>query len=69
MEAAGDGSGSVVIGTWSAAADSDARLAADPIRGQYHEAYIVLYGTYLHRSVAASGRFPCLAVVMAWSGA
>jgi acetoacetate decarboxylase len=45
VEPAGDGSASVVFGAWSAAADHDERLVTEPARGQYHEAYVVVYGT------------------------
>jgi acetoacetate decarboxylase len=45
VEQAGDGSASLVVGAWSSSADSDARLS-DPSRGQYEEAYVVLYGRH-----------------------
>jgi acetoacetate decarboxylase len=38
-----DGRASVVFGEWSSASDEDPRWIADPARGQYREAYVVLY--------------------------
>jgi acetoacetate decarboxylase len=40
LEAPGDGSCSFVFCDWSSAADGDPRMAADPARGQYREAYL-----------------------------
>jgi acetoacetate decarboxylase len=42
IDAAGDGSASVVFGAWSSSADNDPRLLEDPAHGQYNEAYIVI---------------------------
>jgi acetoacetate decarboxylase len=42
LEPAGDGSGSFVFCDWSSAADADPRIAADPARGQYKEAYVAV---------------------------
>ena len=40
LEPLGDGSCSLVFCEWSSAADGDPRVAADPARGQYREAYV-----------------------------
>jgi acetoacetate decarboxylase len=42
MEALGDGSASFVFADWSSAADADPRIARDPARGQYKEAYVAV---------------------------
>ncbi len=49
---AGDGSASFVFCDWSAAADSDPRMAADPARGQYKEAYVAVQAKLDARRVA-----------------
>ena len=46
FEPIGDGSCSFVFCDWSSAADNDARIKADPARGQYKEAYVVIHGTF-----------------------
>lgn len=51
----GDGSASFVFCEWSSAADSDPRLAADPARGQYREAYVTVGARLDGKSV---GRVP-----------
>jgi acetoacetate decarboxylase len=51
LEPAGDGSASIVAGTWSSAADADPRWREDPGRSQYHEAYLVVYATHDGRRV------------------
>ena len=43
MEPAGDGAATFVFIDWSSAADADPRLAADPARGQYQEAYVEVH--------------------------
>jgi acetoacetate decarboxylase len=43
MEPVGDGSATFVFVTWSSAADADPRVAADPARGQYQEAYVAVH--------------------------
>jgi acetoacetate decarboxylase len=40
LDAEGDGSASFVFCDWSSSADHDPRLADDPARGQYREAYV-----------------------------
>jgi acetoacetate decarboxylase len=55
FEPAGDGSCSFVFCDWSSAADHDPRIKADPAKGQYKEAYVVLHGTYDGRR---AGRVP-----------
>jgi len=55
IEPAGDGSASFVFADWSSASDADPRIRDDPGRGQYKEAYAVLYGTYDGKPV---GRVP-----------
>jgi len=52
IEPAGDGSASFVFADWCSASDADPRVRADPARGQYREAYVVLYGTYDGKPVA-----------------
>jgi acetoacetate decarboxylase len=46
MEPAGDGSCSFVFADWCSASDHDERVRDDPARGQYKEAYVILYGTF-----------------------
>jgi acetoacetate decarboxylase len=41
----GDGTASFVFCDWSSAAEADPRVAADPARGQYKEAYVVVPAT------------------------
>ena len=55
MEPVGDGAASFVFADWCSAADADARIAADPARGQYHEAYAVLHATFEGKK---AGRVP-----------
>jgi acetoacetate decarboxylase len=43
LEPVGDGSASFVFCDWSSSADRDPRLAADPARGQYKEAYVAVH--------------------------
>jgi acetoacetate decarboxylase len=52
LEPAGDGSASFVFCDWSSAADADPRIAADPARGQYKEAYVAVNATLDGKSVA-----------------
>jgi acetoacetate decarboxylase len=49
---AGDGSASFVFCDWSSSADSDPRLAGDPARGQYKEAYVAVCARLDGASVA-----------------
>jgi acetoacetate decarboxylase len=49
MAAVADGAASFVAGLWSSAADGDVRVARDPARGQYSEAYVVLHATLRDR--------------------
>lgn len=51
LEPRGDGGASLVFGAWSASADADPRLAADPGRGQYNEAFVVVYATLRGRPI------------------
>jgi acetoacetate decarboxylase len=51
----GDGACTAVACDWASAADSDARLLADPELGQYHEVFIVLHGSF---NGAPAGRVP-----------
>ncbi|HEX6311451.1 MAG TPA: acetoacetate decarboxylase family protein, partial [Acidimicrobiia bacterium] len=55
MEPKGDGSASFVFADWCSASDADPRIRDDPGRGQYKEAYVVLYGTYAGKP---AGRVP-----------
>jgi acetoacetate decarboxylase len=55
LEPAGDGSASFVFCDWSSSADADSRLAGDPVRGQYREAYVMVAARLDGRSV---GRVP-----------
>jgi acetoacetate decarboxylase len=43
MEGTGDGACTFVFIDWSSAAGTDARVAADPARGQYREAYVAVH--------------------------
>ncbi len=52
LEAAGDGSASFVFCDWSSSADNDSRLADDPARGQYKEAYVAVHARLDGVSVA-----------------
>jgi Acetoacetate decarboxylase (ADC) len=52
IEPSGDGSASFVFGEWSSNAEQDPRLAADPARGQYREAYVMVYGRLDGRDIA-----------------
>lgn len=52
LEPLGDGSCSFVFCDWSAAADTDSRVVADPARGQYREAYLSVNATLDGRKVA-----------------
>ena len=52
LEPPGDGSASFVFCDWSASAESDPRLAADPARGQYKEAYVAVSARLDGKSVA-----------------
>ncbi|MEO5840565.1 MAG: acetoacetate decarboxylase family protein [Acidimicrobiales bacterium] len=45
MMALDDGSATFVFIDWSSSADADPRIAADPARGQYKEAYIQVHAT------------------------
>lgn len=46
MDPAGDGACSFVFADWCSASELDDRIRADPARGQYREAYVILYGTF-----------------------
>lgn len=52
IDPVGDGSASFVFADWCSASDADPRIRDDPARGQYREAYVVLYGTYDGKPVA-----------------
>lgn len=52
LDAAGDGSASFVFCDWSSSADNDPRLAGDPARGQYKEAYVAVHARLDGVSVA-----------------
>jgi acetoacetate decarboxylase len=52
MEPMGDGSASFLFIDWSSAADADPRMAADPARGQYKEAYVAVHATLDGKKVA-----------------
>ena len=52
LEPLGDGSCSFVFCEWSSSADADPRVAADPARGQYREAYLSVNATADGRKVA-----------------
>jgi acetoacetate decarboxylase len=47
-----DGSATFVFIDWSSSADADPRIAADPARGQYKEAYIEVHATLDEAKVA-----------------
>jgi len=46
MEPAGDGACSFVFADWCSASDLDERVRDDPARGQYKEAYAILYASF-----------------------
>jgi acetoacetate decarboxylase len=48
----GDGSASFVFCDWSSSADLDPRVAGDPARGQYKEAYVAVHARLDGKSVA-----------------
>jgi acetoacetate decarboxylase len=52
LEPVGDGSASFVFVDWSSSADSDPRIAADPARGQYKEAYVAVHALLDGKKVA-----------------
>ena len=52
LAALGDGSATFVFIDWSSSADADERIAADPARGQYKEAYIEVHATLDEAKVA-----------------
>jgi acetoacetate decarboxylase len=52
MEPVGDGSATFLFIDWASAADADARIAADPARGQYREAYVEVHATLDGKKVA-----------------
>jgi acetoacetate decarboxylase len=52
MEPVGDGSATFLFIDWASAADADARIAADPARGQYKEAYVEVHATLDGKKVA-----------------
>jgi acetoacetate decarboxylase len=45
MQPVDDGSATFVFVDWSSASDADWRMAADPARGQYREAYVAVHAT------------------------
>ena len=51
----GDGGATLFFCDWASAADRDPRVKADPAKGQYKEAYVVLHGTFEGRP---AGRVP-----------
>jgi len=55
FEPTADGSASFVFCDWSSSADADPRIVADPARGQYREAYVVVQATLEGKAV---GRVP-----------
>lgn len=55
----GDGSCSFVFCDWASAADNDPRIKADPSKGQYKEAYLVIHGTWADKR---AGRVPFIYV-------
>ena len=59
MEPLGDGSVTLFFADWCSASDLDPRVLADPAKGQYHEAYFVLYGSFEGKPV---GRVPFIYV-------
>jgi len=52
LAAVDDGSATFVFIDWSSSADSDPRIAADPARGQYKEAYVEVHATLGDTKVA-----------------
>ncbi|MBX6388526.1 MAG: acetoacetate decarboxylase family protein [Frankia sp.] len=52
LEPVGDGAATFVFADWSSAADADPRIAADPARGQYREAYLAVPARLDGRPVA-----------------
>jgi acetoacetate decarboxylase len=52
IEPVGDGSASFVFADWCSASDADPRVRDDPARGQYKEAYVVVYGAFEGKPVA-----------------
>jgi acetoacetate decarboxylase len=48
----GDGSATFLFIDWSSSSDSDPRIAADPARGQYKEAYVEVHATLDDAKVA-----------------
>jgi acetoacetate decarboxylase len=52
LEPADDASGSFVFCDWCSAADDDPRIAADPARGQYKEAYVAVNAVLDGKKVA-----------------
>ena len=52
MTALADGSATFVFIDWSSSADSDPRVAADPARGQYKEAYVEVHAALDDTKVA-----------------
>jgi len=55
FEPRGDGGCSIFFADWASAADQDPRVKADPAKGQYKEAYVVLHGSFEGRP---AGRVP-----------
>ena len=47
-----DGSATFVFIDWSSSADADPRIASDPARGQYKEAYVEVHATLDEAKVA-----------------
>ena len=52
MKALDDGAATFVFIDWSSSADTDPRIAADPARGQYKEAYVEVHATLDDTKVA-----------------
>ena len=52
LQPLGDGSATFVFIDWSSSADNDPRIAADPARGQYKEAYVEVHATLDDAKVA-----------------
>jgi acetoacetate decarboxylase len=52
LEPLDDGSASFVFCDWASAADADARVIADPARGQYKEAYVAVHARLDGKTVA-----------------
>lgn len=55
FEPRGDGACTFFFCDWASAADRDPRVKADPAKGQYKEAYVVLHGSYAGKP---AGRVP-----------